>query len=421
MDQGNRRLNRRTLKYFVPMVPAVILIAATINTTISCNTSGLPNLVTGSATSSSTTVVSGSPTLTPTATATGAAGAGSVAFVSNFGAGTVASFTRNTLTGALTRTATIAAGAKGGPKGLALGPGGKFLYVANHADGNIYEYSVNKSSGVLTPLSSASVNNGSGSGADEVAINPAGTFLFVTGFKRGTVTSYSINNSNGQLAQVTDKVTGMVSPFGIAVDSTGKFVFVTDQATGLVFSYKINADGTLTEISSVDDLFGGGGQPGFITIDPSGTFIYVTDLVAGQLAVLGVSANGALAFARNAPNTTGAEVPIGSGYSTVSSNNFIFAANKGTSSMWSIQITSPGNPSPPIEFGTSAGDVNQPTRLVVDPQNAFLYTTNQNAGTVSQFSLNPTCSGAAGSPCFVGSVSTGGGSTSAPSNIILGQ
>ena len=89
--------------------------------------------------------------------------------------------------------------------------------------------------------------------------------------------------------------------------------------------------------------------------------------------------------------------------------------------MWSFQLTSPGNPSPPVEFGTGAGDVNMPTGLVVDPQNAFLYTTNQGAGTVSQFTLNPTCSGSPGPPCFVGSVSTGGGSTGAPFDIILGS
>jgi 6-phosphogluconolactonase (cycloisomerase 2 family) len=404
MDQGKGLLNRSVLKYFVPMVPAVMLIAATIN--MSCNTSGLPNLVTNSGSA------------TPTSTST--AGTGAVAFVSNFGAGNVASFTRNTSTGILKRTATTTAGAKNGPKGLALGPGGSFLYVANRADGNIYEFSVNKTTGALTPLSTASISNGSTSGPDELAVNPAGTFLFVTGFKNGTVTTYSINGGTGLLTQNKTKIIGLTNPFGIAVDSTGSFGFVTDEGTGLVFSFKINGGGTLTEINSVADLFGGGGQPGFIALDPSGTFIYVTDLLAGQLSVLGVSA-GALSFGQNVPGTTGAEVPIGIGYSTIGANNFLFAANKGTSSMWSFQVTSPGNASPPIFFGTGAGNVNQPTGVVVDPQNAFLYTTNQGAGTVSQFSLNPTCSGAPGPPCFVGSISTGGGSTSAPFDIILAQ
>ena len=67
--------------------------------------------------------------------------------------------------------------------------------------------------------------------------------------------------------------------------------------------------------------------------------------------------------------------------------------------------------------------MNAPTGLVVDPQNAFLYTTNQNAGTVTQFSLNPTCSGAAGPPCFVGNVATENPAkaTSGPFGITLAQ
>jgi 6-phosphogluconolactonase len=406
MDQGNSLLNRSALKYFVPMVPAIILIAATIN--MSCNTGGLPNLVTNS----------GSATATPTSTST--AGTGSLAFVSNFAAGTVASFTRNTTTGVLKRTAVTTAGKKTGPKGLGLSSGGSFLYVANSSDGNIYEFSVNKTNGVLTPLGTPSISNGAGSGPDEIAINSAGTFLFVTGFKNGTVTSYSINAGTGQLTQVKTKVINLTNPFGIAIDTTNSFVFVTDNSTGLVFSFKINADGSLTQVgSAIPDLNGPGGHPGFIADDPGGAFIYVTDLDAGLVSVLGVSA-GTLSFGQLMPTTTSDEVPIGIGYSTVSSGNFIFAANQGTSTMWSFQLVTPGAPSPPVTFGTG-GEVNQPTGLVVDPQNAFLYTTNQGAGTVSQFTLNPTCSGAAGPPCFVSAVSTGSGSTGGPFDIILGQ
>jgi 6-phosphogluconolactonase (cycloisomerase 2 family) len=401
MDQGNSRLNRSVLKYFIPIVPAVMLIAATIN--MSCNTSGLPNLVTNSGSA------------TPTSTST--AGTGSLAFVSNFGAGNVASFTRNTTTGALTRTATIAAGAKSGPKGLGLASGGGFLYVANRADNNIYEFAVNKSNGVLTPLSPASVSNGSGSGPDEIAINPAGTFLFVTGFKNGTVTSYSINTSTGQLTKVTGKVTGLVNPFGIAVDSTGSFVFVADNGSGLVFSFKINANGTLTEINSVPDL-GTPGSPGFIALDPGGGFIYVTDLNAGVVAVLTVTA-GTLAFSSEQPGTTGPQKPIGIGFATTAaSGNFVFAANQGDGSMWSFLVPNPGVLQQPVTFGV--GNVNLPTGLVVDPQNAFLYTTNQGAGTVGQFTLSAACI-SAGAPCFNSNVSTGGGSTGAPFDIILGQ
>jgi 6-phosphogluconolactonase (cycloisomerase 2 family) len=404
MHQGNRLLSRTILKNFVRILPAAVLLAVMIDI-VACNS---PGFLTAAGSSAA-------------ATSTSTPGTGALAFVSNFAAGNVASFTRNTTTGVLKRTGTISAGQKNGPKGMVVGSGGSFLYVANKADDNIYEYAVSQSNGALTPLSPASVSNGTKSGPDEIAINPAGTFLFVTGFSKGTVTTYSVNTSTGQLTQVSKKVTGLTNPFGIAVDSTGSFVFVAEKGAGLVDSYKINSTtGVLSTISSVSDLGGGGGgAPGFFALDPNGKYIYVTDLNAGVIAVLQVNA-GALTFGQVVPTTTSSRAPMGIAYSSVSTvANFLFTANQGSSTMWSFQIQNPGFPISPVEFGLS-GEVNSPTAVVVDPQNAFLYTTNQAAGTVSQFSLSPSCFNSPGAPCFVGSVATqSGGSSGGPFGIVL--
>jgi DNA-binding beta-propeller fold protein YncE len=390
-QQGIRRFSpgRIALKNVVLLIPAMVIIAVTLNTVSCTNNNGLLTPDNGGG--------SNTPTATPTT------GTGALAFVTNFNDGMVSSFTRNTTTGVLKLKGQVTAGAKKGPRGVVAAPSGSFLYVANLQDGNIYEFSVNPTNGVLTPLSPASVSNGSGSGPDELAINPAGTFLWVTGASNGTVTTYAVNSSTGQLTQNT-KVTGLSSPFGIAVDSTGAFVYVADRGAGLVYSYSIGASGALTQIGSpVFDLGSSGGTPGFIAIDPAGTFIYVTDLNAGVLSIIQTT-NGAMVFSSTQPTATTGNVPIGIGYATLSSGNFIYTANQGNSTMWSFLLTIAGNPAIPVEFGTS--NLNAPTGLAVDPQNAFLYTTNQNAGTVSQFSLSPTCSVAPGPPCFVGSVAT---------------
>jgi DNA-binding beta-propeller fold protein YncE len=99
--------------------------------------------------------------------------------------------------------------------------------------------------------------------------------------------------------------------------------------------------------------------------------------------------------------------------------NFLFTANQTSSTMWSFQRQNPGFPISPVEFGLS-GEVSSPTGVVVDPQNAFLYTTNQTAGTVSQFLLSPSCFNSPGAPCFVRSVATqSGGSSGGPFGIVL--
>ena len=381
------------LRNIIRLIPAVVVIAATLNTA-SCtgNHTLFPQSNGGGGGSKS-------PTATPTT------GTGSLAFVTNFSDGMVSSFTRDITTGALTLTnPQVKAGANNGPRGVVASPNGNFLYVANIKDDNIYEFSVNQTTGALTKLATPSISNGSGSGPDELAINPAGTFLWVTGANKGTVTTYSVNSSTGQLKQVKTKVTGLGSPFGIAVNSAGTIVYVADHGAGLVYSFSVGASGVLTRIGSpVFDLGSAGGTPGFIAIDPAGTFIYVTDLNAGVLSVIQTTA-GTLAFATTMPSTTTGNVPVGIGYATLSSGNFVYTANQGNSSLWSFLLTIPGNASQPVEFGNTV--LNAPTGLVVDPQNAFLYTTNQNAGTVSQFSLSPTCSTAPGPPCFVAAVAT---------------
>lgn len=404
---GPSSSRRSRLKNVVLLIPGVVILAATLNT-LSCSNNGLLPQVHGGG---STT-----PTATPTT------GTGALAFVTNFNDGKVSSFTRNTTTGVLKHTGQVTAGAKKGPKGLVVAPSGSFLYVANNSDGNIYQFSINATTGTLTPLSPAFVSNGSGSGPDEIAINPAGTFLWVTGAIKGTVTAYSINTSTGQLTQISTKVTGLTSPLGITVDPTGAFVYVADNGAGLVFSYSINADGTLTQIGSgVSDLGGPGGSPGFIAVDPGGGFIYVTDLNAGVLAVLKTAA-GELSFFSTVPTTVTANKPIGIGYAAVTPvGNFVFTANQAVSTVWSFLITTPGFPSTPVETPTTGLDA--PTGLVVDPQVAFVYVTNQNAGTVSQFALTSTCLNT-GAPCLVNSpvaTESPANASSGPFEIVLAQ
>ena len=392
-QQGIRLGSSRgtALRNIIRLIPAVVVIAATLNT-VSCtgNHTLFPQSNGGGGGSKS-------PTATPTT------GTGSLAFVTNFNDGMVSSFTRNPTSGALTLTnPQVKAGANHGPRGVVASPNGNFLYVANMKDDNIYEFSVNQTTGALTKLATPSISNGSGSGPDELAINLAGTFLWVTGANKGTVTTYAINSKTGQLKQVSSKVTGLGSPFGIAVNSAGTIVYVADHGAGLVDSFSVGSDGVLTKTGSVPNLGLPGGTPGFIAIDPAGTFIYVTDLNAGVLSIIQTNP---LAASPTVPSNTTGNVPIGIGYATLSSGNFIYTANQGNSSLWSFLVTAPGNVSQPVEFGN--GNLNAPTGLVVDPQNAFLYTTNQNAvGTVSQFSLSPTCSTAPGPPCFVSNVAT---------------
>ncbi len=111
-EQGSRLsfCGRTTLGNIVRLIPALVIIAATLNT-LSCGSSGLLS-----------PAGSGSPTAIPTT------GTGALAFVTNYNDGKVSSFTRNITTGALKHTGQVTAGKKGksGPRGVVASPNGSF-------------------------------------------------------------------------------------------------------------------------------------------------------------------------------------------------------------------------------------------------------------------------------------------------------
>src|SRR5258708_26553991 len=217
---------RTAFKNIARLFPALVIIAATLNTVSCKNNNGLLEQTGGGIGASATASGSLIPTSTPTAAAA------ALAFVTNFNDAQVSSFTRNTSTGALTHTGQVTAGAKHGPRGLVASPNGNFLYVANINDDKIYEFSVDQTSGTLTPLSTASVSNGNASAPDELAINSAGSLLWVTG-RAGTVTSYAVNTTTAQLTKKRS-IDASSTPFGIAVHPKLSVLYLSDLNTVLI-------------------------------------------------------------------------------------------------------------------------------------------------------------------------------------------
>jgi 6-phosphogluconolactonase (cycloisomerase 2 family) len=367
------------LRNIIRLIPAVVVIAATLNT-VSCNGNTIFPQVHGGG---------GGGSKSPTATAT--AGTGSLAFVTNFNDGKVSSFTRNISTGALTLTnPQVKAGAKNGPRGVVASPNGNFLYVANIMDNNIYEFSVNQTTGALTPLSTASVSNGNGSGPDELAINSAGTLLWVTGAHNGTVTAYTVNSSTGQLTRKSS-IGGFNTPFGIAVHPTLAVIYVSDLGTGLIQPMSYNTKtGALaknfTAVGSSDPL---AVLPAAITIDALGDALFVPDEGTGEVSPFAINTStGALTQGTAQPNISVTAAPLGIGIGTNASVEYVFTANFGGNSVSSFIITfSTTVNSPP----TVASGYNAPKGLVVDPQNAFVYAADSGNGMVSQSIIKGAC------------------------------
>jgi DNA-binding beta-propeller fold protein YncE len=370
---GPSSSRRAAFKNLVRLIPAIVILAATLNTVSCKNGNGLFSQGGGG----------NSPTASPTA------GTGALAFVTNFNDGKVSSFTRNTSTGVLKHTGQVTAGAKSGPRGVIAAPSGSFLYVANIKDNNIYEFSISQTNGTLTPLSPASVSNGNATAPDELAINTAGTLLWVTG-RAGTVTAYGVNTSTGQLTR-NSSIGGFNTPFGIAVHPMLAVIYVSDLGTGLIqpMSYNTSTGALAKNIPAVGSSDPLAVMPAAITIDTAGDALFVPDEGNGEVSPFAINTTtGALTQGTAQPNISVTAGPVGIGIGTNAGVEYVFTANFGGNSVSSFIIT---NSTTVISPPTVASGYNAPKGLVVDPQNAFVYAADSGDGTVSQSTIKGAC------------------------------
>jgi 6-phosphogluconolactonase (cycloisomerase 2 family) len=378
-QQGIRLGSSRgtALRNIIRLIPAVVVIAATLNT-VSCtgNHTLFPTVHGGGGGGSKT------PTATPTA------GTGSLAFVTNFNDAQVSSFTRNTSSGALTYTGQVTAGANHGPRGVIASPNGNFLYVANIKDDKIYEFSVNQTTGALTALAPPSISNGNASGPDQLAINSAGTFLWVTGAHNGTVTTYTVNSS-GQLTKKSS-LGGFNTPFGITLHPTLAVLYVSDTSTGLIqpMSYNTKTGKLAKNFTAMHSSDVNANTPAAIAIDAAGVSLFIADQKLGEVSTFTINSNGSLTQGPTFPNSSTGDVPVGVGIAVNTGNEYLFTANQGGGSVSSFFVNGGTNvTTPPV----LAAPYNGPTGLVVDPQSAFVYTADNGNGMVSQSMIKGTC------------------------------
>ncbi len=81
---------------------------------------------------------------------------------------------------------------------------------------------------------------GAGSAAFHVAIDPNGKFAYVDNYASANVSAYTINATSGALTPVAGSPFGAPSgPINVAVDPKGKFVYVPNDASNSVSAYTI--------------------------------------------------------------------------------------------------------------------------------------------------------------------------------------
>jgi 6-phosphogluconolactonase len=146
---------------------------------------------------------------------------------------TILGFVENPSTGGLTSiTGTNALGgwnAGVSPSGIAIDPTGKYVYVTDEAQNEVYGYSIdNNNTGALTGLTTSPYATGQFPMA--ITIEPRGKYVYVANFNSSTVSSYSLNLSNGSLgASAGSNFTTTTGPTCVTVEpALGLYLYTSD-------------------------------------------------------------------------------------------------------------------------------------------------------------------------------------------------
>jgi len=301
------------------------------------------------------------------------------------------------------------------PVTLLASPNGLNVYVVNHDDSSVGEYSIGTDGKIFLQ----NTYNVTGSMATAAAIDAAGKFLYVTFTYQvgpngqqlyspaspgpGGVTIFPIN-ANGSLGTPSTVKVGN-NPVGVVVSrpkSGVVFAYVLDQevspkATVLGFLQN-QTTGALTPTpgtvittdatgKTVATGYGAGTTPSAIAEDPSSRFVYITDEATNQLYGNLVANNGSLVPMVNGPFATGI-FPVG--LTIDPRGKFLYVANFSSNSVgaYAIDVAS-GTPVGSVGSASTTVDT-APTCVTVEPAlGIYAYSSNNLASTVSALKLDP--------------------------------
>ena len=280
---------------------------------------GTVDAFTINSTSGSLSAVSGSPF-----SAGPAPGAGGLAldpstrflYITLMNSAAVAAFTIAAGTGVLKPVPGSPFPAADTPVQAIVDPSGKFLYVSNLNDafGGISAYSIDSTSGALAPIAGSPFPTQTNFlGPNRMAIGGGGKFLYVgmsgTVNANNTIFAFSIDSTTGALTQIPGSpfTTGN-DPQGLATDPGGKFLYSANSNDNTVSAFTIDgSSGTLTPISG--SPFATQAAPAALAIDPAGQFLYVGQSSTKGIEALSIdAATGALTTISGSPFFPGSTV-----------------------------------------------------------------------------------------------------------------
>jgi len=239
-------------------------------------------------------------------------------YASDFAAATITGFTIDGSTGALKKLGS-SFNTGFAPGTMMIDPADKFLEVADVGPGlgGISSFTLDPSTGMLTPGVSGVLTFVTSAGASDIALHPSGNFLFLlqgdTSANSG-VAVFTVDRTNGFPTPVgSAPVPTGPAPEVMAEDPAGKFLYVANGGDGTISGFLIDGNtGALQAMAKSPYTLGltpppvGGRMLLNLMVDPTGQFVYVTNSENRNISVFRISSTGDLTPGSIATlNTTG--------------------------------------------------------------------------------------------------------------------
>lgn len=114
----------------------------------------------------------------------------------------------------------------------------RFAYVLNNQDKTVSRYTIDNTSGELTPVGSPV---STGTNPQAMAMDWHGKFLYVVNQDSNNISAFTIHPTTGALTPVTASPFGTgPAPTGVAVDGTGRVLYVGTSGDDSLYAYQIN-------------------------------------------------------------------------------------------------------------------------------------------------------------------------------------
>ena len=224
------------------------------------------------------------------------------------------------------------------PWAIAVHPSGKFLYVAS-GPGSILVYSLDASG---TPTFTSSRIDSANGGTIALALDPLGKFVYTANVNANTVSAYSVDLSTGAVTPVLGSPFAAGSnPFSVTVDPSGRFLFVPNVNGQNVSAYTINSgSGGIVPIPG--SSFSVGQIPKFVAVYPSAAFAYVLNQSSNTISVFTIdSTTGALSPIAGSPFTVADGVgPVAASVDPLGKTLYVVNQSSNSISIFAIDATS---------------------------------------------------------------------------------